>query len=44
VRRHADRSGEHWAAVEPLRAGALQRVLAAWERPVSTFYAAYPGR
>lgn len=32
-----------WAVAEPLRAGALRRVLAAWEPPASTIYAAYPG-
>jgi DNA-binding transcriptional LysR family regulator len=32
-----------WAAAEPLRAGALQRVLAEWEPPASTIYAVYPG-
>jgi len=32
-----------WAVAEPLRAGALRRVLAAWEPPASTIYAVYPG-
>ena len=32
-----------WAVGEPLRAGALRRVLAAWELPASTIYAVYPG-
>ncbi|RRI02063.1 LysR family transcriptional regulator [Mesorhizobium tamadayense] len=32
-----------WAAGEPLRAGALQRVLEAWKLPASTIYAVYPG-
>ena len=32
-----------WAAVEALRAGALRRVLGAWEPPASTIYAVYPG-
>src|SRR5919197_1077153 len=32
-----------WAGGEPLRAGALRRVLAAWEPPASTIYAVYPG-
>jgi DNA-binding transcriptional LysR family regulator len=31
------------AAAEPLRTGALRRVLRAWELPVSTIYAVYPG-
>lgn len=32
-----------WSVAEALGAGALQRVLTAWEPPVSTIYAAYPG-
>ena len=32
-----------WAAAEPLRTGALRRLLRAWELPVSTIYAVYPG-
>lgn len=32
-----------WAVTEPLRSGALQRVLEAWELPASTIYAVYPG-
>ena len=32
-----------WAVAEPLRAGALRRVLDAWEPPASTIYAVYPG-
>jgi DNA-binding transcriptional LysR family regulator len=32
-----------WALAEPLRTGALRRVLAAWEPPASTIYAVYPG-
>lgn len=32
-----------WAAAEPLRTGALRRVLEAWEPPASTIYAVYPG-
>jgi DNA-binding transcriptional LysR family regulator len=32
-----------WAVTEPLRAGALRRVLDAWEPPASTIYAVYPG-
>ena len=32
-----------WAVSEPLRKGALRRVLDAWELPVSTIYAVYPG-
>jgi DNA-binding transcriptional LysR family regulator len=32
-----------WAVGEPLRAGALRRVLEAWEPPASTIYAVYPG-
>ena len=32
-----------WAVGEPLRAGALRRVLAAREPPASTIYAVYPG-
>lgn len=32
-----------WAAAEPLRGGALRRVLAGWEPPPSTIYAVYPG-
>jgi DNA-binding transcriptional LysR family regulator len=32
-----------WAVPEPLRKGALRRVLAAWEPPASTIYAVYPG-
>jgi DNA-binding transcriptional LysR family regulator len=32
-----------WAVADPLRTGALQRVLAAWAAPVSTIYAVYPG-
>jgi DNA-binding transcriptional LysR family regulator len=32
-----------WAVAEPLRAGALRRVLDPWEPPASTIYAAYPG-
>jgi DNA-binding transcriptional LysR family regulator len=32
-----------WAVFEPLRSGALRRVLDAWEPPASTIYAVYPG-
>jgi DNA-binding transcriptional LysR family regulator len=32
-----------WAVAEPLRTGALQRVLDRWEPPASTIYAVYPG-
>jgi DNA-binding transcriptional LysR family regulator len=32
-----------WAVAEPLRRGALRRVLEAWEPPASAIYAAYPG-
>ena len=32
-----------WAVAEPLRAGALRRVLDDWEPPASTIYAGYPG-
>ena len=32
-----------WAIAEPLRTGALRRVLEAWEPPASAVYAAYPG-
>lgn len=32
-----------WAVAEPLRAGALRRVLDVWEPPTSTIYAVYPG-
>lgn len=32
-----------WAVGEPLRAGALRRLLEAWEPPASTIYAVYPG-
>ena len=32
-----------WAVAEPLRSGALRRVLGAWEPPASTIYAVYPG-
>src|SRR5947199_230775 len=32
-----------WAVAEPLRTGALRRVLDAWEPPASTIYALYPG-
>lgn len=32
-----------WAISEPLRGGALRRVLAAWQPPASTIYAVYPG-
>ena len=32
-----------WAATEPLRTGALRRVLGAWDLPASTIYAVYPG-
>ena len=32
-----------WAVAEPLRSGALRRVLEAWEPPASTIYAVYPG-
>jgi DNA-binding transcriptional LysR family regulator len=32
-----------WAVTEPLRTGALRRVLDAWEPPTSTIYAVYPG-
>jgi DNA-binding transcriptional LysR family regulator len=32
-----------WAVFEPLRTGALRRVLDAWEPPASTIYAVYPG-
>jgi DNA-binding transcriptional LysR family regulator len=32
-----------WAVAEPLRTGALRRVLDAWEPPASTIYAVYPG-
>jgi DNA-binding transcriptional LysR family regulator len=32
-----------WAVAEQLRRGMLQRVLTAWEVPVSTIYAVYPG-
>jgi DNA-binding transcriptional LysR family regulator len=31
-----------WAISEPLRRGALRRVLEGWEPPASTIYAAYP--
>jgi DNA-binding transcriptional LysR family regulator len=31
-----------WAVSEPLRSGALRRVLSAWEPPASTIYAVYP--
>jgi DNA-binding transcriptional LysR family regulator len=31
-----------WAISEPLRTGALRRILAAWEPPASTIYAVYP--
>ncbi|TIL77767.1 MAG: LysR family transcriptional regulator [Mesorhizobium sp.] len=31
-----------WAVAEPLRTGALRRVLDAWEPPASTIYAVYP--
>ena len=33
-----------WAVAEPLRSGALRRVLDAWEPPASTIYAVYPGK
>lgn len=32
-----------WAVYDELRSGELQRVLTAWEAPVSTIYAVYPG-
>jgi DNA-binding transcriptional LysR family regulator len=32
-----------WVAAEPLRTGALQRVLPGWELPASAIYAVYPG-
>ncbi len=32
-----------WAIAEPLRSGALRRVLEPWEPPASTIYAVYPG-
>jgi DNA-binding transcriptional LysR family regulator len=32
-----------WAVAEQLRSGMLRRVLTAWEAPVSTIYAVYPG-
>ena len=32
-----------WVVSEQLRSGALQRVLTAWEAPVNTIYAVYPG-
>src|SRR5438094_7183195 len=32
-----------WAVAQPLRAGALRRVLDVWEPPASTIYAVYPG-
>ncbi|WGS17510.1 MULTISPECIES: LysR family transcriptional regulator [unclassified Bradyrhizobium] len=32
-----------WAAAEPLRTGALRRVLPRWELPASAIYAVYPG-
>jgi DNA-binding transcriptional LysR family regulator len=32
-----------WAAAEPLRTGALKRVLPGWELPTSAIYAVYPG-
>jgi DNA-binding transcriptional LysR family regulator len=32
-----------WTAAEPLRTGALKRVLREWEPPASTIYAVYPG-
>jgi DNA-binding transcriptional LysR family regulator len=32
-----------WAAAEPLRSGALKRVLPGWELPASAIYAVYPG-
>jgi DNA-binding transcriptional LysR family regulator len=32
-----------WAVAGPLRAGALRRVLKAWQPPSSTIYAVYPG-
>jgi DNA-binding transcriptional LysR family regulator len=32
-----------WAVMEPLRSGALRRVLGGWEPPASTIYAVYPG-
>jgi len=31
-----------WAVSEPLRAGALRRVLETWEPPASGIHAAYP--
>ncbi|WP_287119665.1 LysR substrate-binding domain-containing protein [Mesorhizobium sp.] len=31
-----------WAVAEPLRTGALRRVLDAWEPRASTIYAVYP--
>jgi DNA-binding transcriptional LysR family regulator len=33
-----------WAVSEPLRTGALRRVLETWEPPASTIYAAYPDK
>lgn len=32
-----------WAVAERVRSGALRRILEAWELPVSTIYAVYPG-
>jgi DNA-binding transcriptional LysR family regulator len=32
-----------WAAADPLRNGALKRVLPGWELPASAIYAVYPG-
>ena len=32
-----------WVVAEQLRSGMLRRVLTAWEAPVSTIYAVYPG-
>lgn len=32
-----------WAAAEPLRTGALKRILPGWELPASDIYAVYPG-
>jgi DNA-binding transcriptional LysR family regulator len=32
-----------WAAAEPLRTSALERVLPGWELPASAIYAVYPG-
>ncbi|CAH2399954.1 hypothetical protein MES4922_230035 [Mesorhizobium ventifaucium] len=31
-----------WAVAEPLRTGALRRVLDGWEAPASTIYTVYP--